>query len=126
MPWTNEKYPNSLKNLSVEVRHKAIEVANALLDEHYDEGHAIAIATVTAKKWADRRDDHPDGDRLLHVMPHPHGWAIRRTDAARASFVLDTLDSAYEKAVDIARAENLDLVLHEESGDGERYLSPDQ
>ncbi len=34
------------------VRAKAIEIANALLAEGYDEGKAIRIAIATAKEWA--------------------------------------------------------------------------
>ena len=34
-------YPRSMRNLASEVRLKAIEIANALLEEGYDEGKAI-------------------------------------------------------------------------------------
>jgi uncharacterized protein YdaT len=33
MPWSSKDYPVSLKNLHPEVRDKAIEIANALLDD---------------------------------------------------------------------------------------------
>jgi uncharacterized protein YdaT len=56
MPWTYQDYPASMKNLSAEVRRKAIDIANALLDDDYEEGRAIAIATAQAEKWAKRRD----------------------------------------------------------------------
>jgi uncharacterized protein YdaT len=56
MPWSYRDYPNSMKNLTTEVRHKAIDIANALLEEGYEEGRAIAIATAQAEKWAERRD----------------------------------------------------------------------
>ncbi|MGF1570156.1 MAG: DUF2188 domain-containing protein [Nodosilinea sp.] len=56
MPWTYSDYPNSLKNLTPEVRHKAIDIANALLEEGYEEGRAIPIATANAEKWAKNRD----------------------------------------------------------------------
>ncbi len=56
MPWSNQDYPQSLKNFTPEVRHKAIEIANALLEEGYEEGRAIAIATSQAEKWAEHRD----------------------------------------------------------------------
>lgn len=50
MPWTNKDYPNSMKNLPVKVRHKAIEIANAILDDgKLDEGLAIATAIRKAK-----------------------------------------------------------------------------
>ncbi|MDV3001131.1 MAG: hypothetical protein N5P05_002737 [Chroococcopsis gigantea SAG 12.99] len=55
MPWSSKDYPVSLKNLHPEVRDKAIEIANALLYEGYEEGKAIAIATAGAEKWAEHR-----------------------------------------------------------------------
>ncbi|MDX2003720.1 MAG: hypothetical protein SFU83_00455 [Meiothermus sp.] len=55
MPWTKENYPDSLKNFRAEVRNKAIEIANALLEEGSEEGRAIAIATDKAKEWAENR-----------------------------------------------------------------------
>lgn len=56
MPWNKKDYPNSMKNLTPEVRAKAIEIANKLYeDEKYEEGKAIAIATDTAEEWARNR-----------------------------------------------------------------------
>lgn len=45
-----------MKNLPEPVRAKAIEIANALLDEGYDEGKAIRIASL-------RRAIGPTGTR---------------------------------------------------------------
>nr|WP_081415971.1 DUF2188 domain-containing protein [Peribacillus kribbensis] len=56
MPWTKKDYPNSMKNLDGPVREKAIEIANALLEEEYDEGRAIPIAIKKAKEYI---HDHP-------------------------------------------------------------------
>jgi uncharacterized protein YdaT len=56
MPWTKKDYPDSLKNFEPRIRNKAIEIANALLDEGYEEGQAIAIATSRAKAW---NGNHP-------------------------------------------------------------------
>ena len=39
---------------SAAVRSKAIEIANALLAEGYDEGKAIRIALPVAGRWAQR------------------------------------------------------------------------
>ena len=52
MPWTYERYPSSMKHLPAEVRDKAVEIANALLDEGMEEGLAIRIAIAKAKEWA--------------------------------------------------------------------------
>ncbi|WP_265182281.1 DUF2188 domain-containing protein [Geomicrobium sp. JCM 19055] len=51
MPWTMDNYPSSLKNLDKAVRKKAIEISNALVQDGYDEGEAIPIATSQAKEW---------------------------------------------------------------------------
>jgi uncharacterized protein YdaT len=42
-----------MKNLPLQVRLKAIEIANALLEESYDEGKAIRIAIAKAKERAE-------------------------------------------------------------------------
>lgn len=51
MAWTKRDYPVSMKNLAPRVRAKAIDIANALIEEGYEEGSAIAIATAKAKEW---------------------------------------------------------------------------
>lgn len=60
MPWDKNDYPPSMKNLEPRVRNKAIEIANALLDEKYEEGRAIAIATSKAEEWADNHPKHSE------------------------------------------------------------------
>jgi uncharacterized protein YdaT len=57
MPWTAQRYPPAMQHLPPEVRLKAIEIANAMLDQGCDEGMAIRVAIATAKKWAAARDD---------------------------------------------------------------------
>ena len=59
MPWSDERYPNSMRHLPIAIRHKAIEIANALLQEGMDEGMAIRIAMAKAKEWAARRNEDP-------------------------------------------------------------------
>ena len=55
MPWNESYYPRSMEHLPPLVRSKAIEIANALLEEGYEEGMAIRIAIAKAKEWAERR-----------------------------------------------------------------------
>ncbi|WP_258186954.1 hypothetical protein [Variovorax sp. WS11] len=43
-----------MRGLAVEVRLKAIEIANALLAEGCDDGKAIRIGIAKAKEWAQR------------------------------------------------------------------------
>lgn len=51
MPWNKEDYPDSLKNFTAPIRNKATDIANALLEDGYEEGRAISIATAQAKEW---------------------------------------------------------------------------
>lgn len=54
MPWSEERYPVSMRHLPARVRTKAIEIANALLEEGHEEGMAIRISIAKAKEWAER------------------------------------------------------------------------
>jgi uncharacterized protein YdaT len=55
MPWTSFRYPPAMAHLTPLVRLKAIEIANALLAEGYDDGKAIRIGIAKAKEWARNR-----------------------------------------------------------------------
>ena len=54
MPWNERYYPRSMEHLPPAVRSKAIDMANALLAEGYEEGLAIRIAIAKAQEWAAR------------------------------------------------------------------------
>ena len=60
MPWNATYYPPAMSHLAQPVRDKAIEIANALLEEGYEEGRAIRIAIAKAKEWSERRGCAPD------------------------------------------------------------------
>ena len=54
MPWSESYYPPAMTHLAPVVRSKAIEIANALLEEGHDEGFAIRVGIARAKEWARR------------------------------------------------------------------------
>lgn len=56
MPWNKQDYPDSLNNFTAPIRYKAVEIANALVEDGYEEGRAIAIATAQAKRWGENHD----------------------------------------------------------------------
>jgi uncharacterized protein YdaT len=58
MPWNSDYFPASMKHLPPPVRDKAVEIANALLEEGMNEGKAIRIAIAKAKEWAERQDEN--------------------------------------------------------------------
>lgn len=55
MPWRNGDYPPSYKNLPIELRKKAVEIANALLSEGKEEGFAIATGLKHAREYFDNQ-----------------------------------------------------------------------
>ena len=54
MPWNSSYYPASMKHLPSDVRAKAIEIANALLESGHPEGQSIRIGIAKAKDWTAR------------------------------------------------------------------------
>lgn len=134
MPWSTRDYPTSMKNLTAEVRHKAIDVANALLDEGYEEGRAIVIATAQAEKWAKNRHqkirkDNAEGTtgqavesdqgsgHPIHVMldANAEKWLAQQDQQrlAQGSEKEDVVTKARAKA----KAQNTCLYIHTDSGD---------
>ncbi|MET3210556.1 UNVERIFIED_CONTAM: uncharacterized protein YdaT [Paenibacillus sp. PvR008] len=53
------------------MRKKAVDIANALLRDDYEEGRSITIATSQAEEW---NDNHQEP---IHVVPHEDRWAIK-------------------------------------------------
>ena len=56
MLWTKNNYPDSMKDLEEPIRNKAIEIANSLFKDGYDQPRSIAIAICQAKNWASGDD----------------------------------------------------------------------
>lgn len=54
MPWSMKDYPQSLKNLEEPVKKKAIEIANAMVDEGYEEGRPFPLRQVRRKSGKKR------------------------------------------------------------------------
>jgi uncharacterized protein YdaT len=63
VPWNEDRYPPAMQRMSPIVRAKAIEIANALLEEGHDEGFCIRVAIARAHQWARRHglEDPPEG-----------------------------------------------------------------
>lgn len=120
MPWTVNDYPNTFKNMTTDVRSKAIEIGNELLDQ-YEEPRAIRIATAQAKEWAGNRgieiwqNGGPSG-KDQHVVPHERGWAVIAEGADQATKVFRVKTEAEDRARDIARNQEAHVVIHDPDG----------
>ncbi|RIW38841.1 DUF2188 domain-containing protein [Bacillus salacetis] len=114
MPWSKNDYPASWKNLSSDVRNKAIEIGNALLRDGYDEGRSIAIATDRAEKYV----DGDSGNKTeYHVKSNDDGWGLVKEGSDKAIYKEETKEDLLEKAKPYVNDHDGILVIHK--GDGE-------
>ncbi len=61
MPWYNGDFPPSYKNQPVKLRNKAVEIANALLEEGAEEGIAIATGLKRAREFFKNQEKEQGG-----------------------------------------------------------------
>jgi uncharacterized protein YdaT len=137
MPWTKNEYPSSMKNLPAEVREKAIEIANALLEEReMDEGIAIATAISRAKDWAANRgvateptsEDAKTTDVKEHgedryVIPYEGKWAVKSEMSDRVEKIFDYKVEAVKYGRSAARKVNGSLTIQKKSGRVQQRIS---
>ncbi|PYZ99046.1 hypothetical protein CR205_10935 [Alteribacter lacisalsi] len=110
MPWTKTDYPDSMKNLDKDIRDKAIEIANSLLEDGYEEGRAIPIAIDEAKKVG------PKSDVTYHVTESDGKWEVKKEGADRAAGKFDTKEDAMERADELIDSRNAEIVIHRKDG----------
>jgi uncharacterized protein YdaT len=137
MPWTKNDYPASMKNLPTGVREKAIEIANALLEEdEMDEGIAIATAISRAKDWAANRgmeieptsEDAKTTDVKEHgedryVIPYEGKWAVRSEMSDRVEKIFEHKVEAVKYGRSAARKSNASLTIQKKSGRVQQRIS---
>lgn len=93
MSSNKNKYPDSMKNLSGSTRTKAIEIANTLFEEGYEEGRAISIAISKAKEKTKSMKDSAN-NLTYHLVPHDGDWAIKKENNSRVTEVFQTKNEA--------------------------------
>lgn len=52
----------------------------------------------------------------LHIVPHEQGWALRREGASKVDATYPTQKEAIDAGRDIARTDEVDLVVHRQDG----------
>ncbi|RLQ96508.1 DUF2188 domain-containing protein [Falsibacillus albus] len=119
MSWSMQDYPDSMKNLPEATKSKAIEIANALLDEGYEEGRAISIAIDRARSV---KEDDQGNKEEYHLLPHDKGWQLKKANGDRAIMVEETKSSILEKAKQHVKQQEGALVIHKEDGSIENSL----
>jgi uncharacterized protein YdaT len=136
MPWTKSEYPVSMKNLPEEVRNKAIEIGNALLeDRNMEEGIAIATAISRAKDWAAERGketENPETSRTTdvkkhgedrYVIPHENEWAIKVEGRDKLEKIFHHKKDAVKQARKEAKEANGSLTIQKKTGKVEKKIS---
>lgn len=146
MPWNMKDFPASMKNLNKLTRKKAIDIANALLDEGYPDSRAIPIAIDQAKEWyenaseserrtfekeknpskSDKHDTNPRAGKLLDsdviVEYAEEQWIVKSKGAKKASNHFDTKKEAIEKGKQVAQNKESTLVIYKKDGTKEKEI----
>jgi len=136
MPWTKNDFPDSMKNLPEAVRNKAIEIANALMEEkNRDEGIAIATAISRAKDWAvnhgvqfeapkgtARKTDVKEHGEDRYVTPQDNKWGVKK-EKGKKQEVFDTKREAVKQAEKEARRANASVTIQGKHGKIEKRES---
>lgn len=150
MPWDMNDYPASMKNLDEPVKKKAIDIANAMLDEGYEEGRAIPIAIEQAKEWSknhsekevksyekhgnpterdknhNKYESHPERmGEAERVEPHKDGWQVKSENAKRASNVYEKKSDAVKRGKEIASNKGTELKVEDKQGNVDKKESFD-
>ena len=115
MPWTKKDYPNSMKNFEIPVRDKAIEIANKLVEEGYEDARAIPIAISRAKEWFERRGGTISSDFTHHLLPDGDRWIIKQV-GGNEYFILDTKEEAMDKVKKMSKNKPVKVMIHDSEG----------
>lgn len=136
MPWTKKDFPDSMKNLPEATRNKAIEIANALLEEkHMEEGIAIATAISRAKDWAEnhgkkseaktgtsRKTDVKKHGEDRFVSPDGDEWSVKK-EKGKKEATFSTKKEAVAAAEKKAKAANAAVTVQGKHGKIEKRRS---
>ena len=124
-----------MKNLPVAVRNKAVEIANALLEEKsMEEGIAIATGISRAKDWAANRGKPTETkasgkstDKKVHgedryVSPSEEGWDVKKEKSNRKEH-FDTKREAVQTAKEKAKKANASVTVKGKDGKVDERIS---
>ncbi len=124
MLWTTGNFPVEMQGLEPSVRAQAVQIANKLVQEGYQESAAIAVA-ISRAKMAVRPETSDATGKDLHVVMHNDGWAIKRELSEESIFMFsdfETRDKALAKALELGSYERVGVVVHAEDGQVVEYV----
>jgi hypothetical protein len=115
MAFTTHNYSVPFKSLRQDVKNKAIEIANTLIQMGYAEDIAEMIAFSNARQCYSCAGNESSVSRKkmnVHLVPHPEGWALISEDATVLYFVFFSKSDALTKARIFAKNEKVKLYIH--------------
>lgn len=138
MVWTKKDYPDSFKNLDEIFRLKAIDIANAMVTDGYDESRAIPIAISKAKDWASDANNNEkselkkknvtkhekdnsnaeklqDADVLVRYRDEDKKWEVISKGASKADSLHDTKVEAEKRAKEIIQYRDGKVISHKKT-----------
>jgi len=140
MPWNTNDYPDSMKNMDPLIRKKAIDIANALEEEGYEEDRLIPIAHSQAQDWYEdasdeeiedfkdesnpsKNDEHDDSanvdlvDNDVEVFYEDQEWKVQTKGAKQPDQTFEYKEDAVERAEDMARNKESRVFVYKQDGD---------
>lgn len=119
MPWTKDDYPDTFKNAGTDVRNKAIEIANALLREGYEEGRAISIGLSQARETIEgKAEDRPH----FEIQARDNDWVLKKKSASSIIYKEDTKSALLDKAKSYVTERDGVLIVYRADGTKEQTL----
>jgi uncharacterized protein YdaT len=115
MPWTRKDYPVSMKNLDPKVREKAIDIANRLVEDGYDDDRAIPIAIAQAKTWYENRGEMVSDTITHRLKPGGQGWVLESVDGSQ-TWSFETKEEAMLKVKTLSEENKMKVMIHDSKG----------
>lgn len=122
MRWDRYHYPSVMTALDEQVRTKAIELANSLLDEGYAQTEAVSLAMLQAQTWAESRVSMKH-KRALHVVYQPNGWVVRGSGGKQAYNLFKDRETARKTAMEMGEEEGILVIFYDTLGQIEGYIN---
>lgn len=140
MPWDTNDYPDSMKNMDTLLRKKAIDIANALVAQGYEDNRAIPIAHAQASEWFDqaspeerkafeeepdptKEDEHDASgnpelvDNDVKVFYEDDVWKVQTVRAKKADQTFEYKKEAVERAEEIAEKRGSKVIIYKQDGE---------
>lgn len=135
MYWTKSEYPPEMKYLPMEVRRRAIKLANSLIKEtQMKETAAISAAIAMARSTSTNQEIFNDTGLKKHrkhskercserfVIPYQGRWAIRVENSDKVQEVFSTKKLAVEQAKREAFLTGAALTIFKKDGSVEKRV----